>query len=258
MKPLPPPACSGARARARAWGALFLALPVAAALAQGEPDGGGAGRETRDVENTTPRSGPVPQSGPTLSDPRPGGADPDGVHDTAQPALEPVAGRGGGTVLFDPELVSPVDDGPAGIPPAPPPQQAPQPAPQRDPETTARMLGEASFVHRDRAMAMAERELAQGQQQGQAIVQHSQLLSGEARTLLNDRILRMNQAESELASAITSARAANEPRWEELRRDVVARYSDYIRAIEEARDAAVRGGMQQQEPGRLLPAPGAP
>jgi hypothetical protein len=245
-----------ARAHARAWAAFLLALPVSFALAQGEAGGAGAGPETRDVENTEPRSGPLPQAGPSLSDPRSGGAERDGVRDTAQPAPEPPAGAGGGVVLYDESLRGPVNDGPFGEVPFAP--ATPEPTPQRDPQTIARMLGEVSFVHRDRAMGMAESELRTGQALGQAIVTHSNLLTGEARTQLNDRILRMNQAESEFATAITSARAANEPRWEDLRRDVVARYSDYVAAIEEARAAAIRGGMRQQEPGRLLPSPGAP
>jgi hypothetical protein len=331
-----------ARVSARRLGALLLALPVAAALAEentGEPSGGRAAETRRGQAGVTgadtpglraedsagqrgadtvgsrradaraesearPQAGPVPPSGPSLSDPRGGAAERVGERDTAQPVVEPApTSPGAGATVSDRDAADAVEEARrrhmSGARPGDnardasgepivgrtggvgegqdaagtaeqqrqralqqqsqaQQQQQQQANPPRDTQTTARMLGEASFVYRDRAMAMAERELNDGQALGSAIIRNSELLSGEARTQLNDRIIRMNEARTQFAQAISSARAANEPRWEELRRDVVDRYNAYMSAIEEARAAAIRGGQQSQEPGRLLPAPTAP
>lgn len=117
----------------------------------------------------------------------------------------------------------------------------------RDTRTTARMIGETSFAYRDRAMQMVERELSSGGSLSSSILRGSEALSGAARTRVNDSVTRANEARTELAKAISRARAANENRWESTRSDVVKRYEAYMKALDEARAAATAGGVQLQD-----------
>lgn len=114
----------------------------------------------------------------------------------------------------------------------------------RDSRTTARMIGETSFAYRDRAMTMAERELSAGNSLSSSILRGSVNLSGAARTRVDDSVARANAARTELSKAISRARSANEERWEPSRAEVVNRYEDYVKALEEARTAATEGGVR--------------
>lgn len=120
---------------------------------------------------------------------------------------------------------------------------------KRDSRTTARMIGETSFAFRDRAMTMAERELASGNALGSSILRGSANLSGAARTRVDDGVARANAARTELSKAISRARSANEDRWEPSRAEVVERYEAYVKALEEARAAAVEGGISLPDAG---------
>lgn len=119
-----------------------------------------------------------------------------------------------------------------------------QAAAARDAETTARMIGEASFAYRDRAMSMAESELSSGGQLASSIERGSVNVSGAPRLKLNDSIKRVNEARNEYAKAISRARSANETRWNDSREEVVESYNAYRKALDEAREAAVEGGAR--------------
>lgn len=120
-------------------------------------------------------------------------------------------------------------------------------SPARDSRTTARMIGETSFVYRDRAMTLAERELSEGSSLSSSILRGSETLSGAARTRVNDSVTKANEARTELAKAISRARSANSSRWESSREDVVERYEAYSKALEEARAAATEGGVKLED-----------
>ena len=130
--------------------------------------------------------------------------------------------------------------------------------PRRDSRTTARMIGETSFAYRDRAMEMVDDELSSGGALGSSILRGAEGLSGAARTRVNDSITRANEARTELSKAVSRARSANESRWDSSRSEVVERYQAYVKALEDARAAAVESGVQLADPAgtsATIPAP---
>jgi hypothetical protein len=68
--------------------------------------------------------------------------------------------------------------------------------------------------------------------------------SDASRTRGNERIIRANEARTELSKAILRARSANESHWDTSRSEVVERYEAYAKALEDARAAAVEAGVQ--------------
>lgn len=104
-----------------------------------------------------------------------------------------------------------------------------------------------SYALRDQAIALAQRGADEGFSITASIKAGVRVLGDTARGDVEKILNRADQARARLVGAIATARDSSEARWNEYREMLSDRYEGYAEVLEEARKAAVDGGVRFED-----------